>query len=482
MPDFLDSPTNTFYSVIIQIGYIGALGGGLFWILYLAGLNKYVSAVFLPIFAIGGASVAYFRVAQCATITPMIIEATLHTNAGTVAGVVSWQLFVYILVNLMLAVLFLWWRFRIEAPQYVWWHAVAGLLLLLGYYNFNSRLHKSMNQRYPYNIVYSMAEYLKMQRLITEERIMPEVHCTSDIDSLDVVLVLGEAMRGDHLSLNGYERNTTPRLQARNNVVALSNMYSEYTYTSASVPHIMTIADSIHPEAAFNSTSFICCMEQLGYQSAWISNQDYGKTYVSFIYEADTIIFPHADKSVFVYNEWVDMDLVAPLQDCFNRGYSKNIAVLHTIGSHWYYNNHVPQDMQVFQPVTNNRVVACNTVKQVVNSIDNTAFILDYFLDSLYSTLADRRAIVIYLSDHGESLGENGNFFHAGSGEETHHPACIVWYSDKYAQAFPDKIKALHHNSTKPYRTDFLFYSILSAAGITPLDNRVELDVFTSRE
>ncbi len=479
VPDFLDNPTNTFYSVIIQIGYISALGIGLFWILYLAGLNKYVAAIFLPIFGIGGAGVAYFRVAQCATVTPMIVEATLHTNAGTVAGVVSWQLVVYILFNIILAGIILWWRFRLDAPKYVWWHALGCLILLVSYYNFNSRLHQSMNQRYPYNVVYSTVEYLKMQRLITEERTMPAVLLANDIDSLDVIFVLGEAMRSDHLGLNGYERNTTPRLQARANVVALPNIYSEYTYTSASVPHIMTIADSINPEASFNTTSFISCFEQYGYESAWISNQDYGKTYVSFIYEADTLIFPHADKSVFVYNEWVDIDLIAPLQACLNRESTKNIAVIHTIGSHWYYNNHVPKEMQVFQPVTNNRVVASNTVEQVINSYDNTTYYLDYFLDSLYNTLNNRNAIVLYLSDHGESLGENGRFFHAGSGEETHYPACIVWYSDKYAQTFPDKIKALHLNHIKPYKTDFLFYSILSAAGIIPVDNRPELDIFT---
>ncbi len=482
VPDFLDSPTNTFYSVIIQIGYIGALGGGIFWILYLIGLNKYIASVFLPIFAIGGAGVAYFRVAQCATVTPMIVEATLHTNAGTIAGVVSWQLIAYIIFNVILTVIFLWWRFHIDAPKYACWHALGCVILLLGYYNFNSRLHKSMNQRYPYNVVYSTVEYLKMQHLITEERIIPEVYFTSEMDSLDVVFVLGEAMRSDHLGLNGYERNTTPRLQERSNVVTLPNIYSEYTYTSASVPHIMTIADSINPEASFKTTSFISCMEQCGYASAWISNQDYGKTYVSFIYEADTLIFPHADKSVFVYNEWVDIDLIAPFQDCLDREFTKSITVIHTIGSHWYYNNHVPQEMQVFQPVTDNRVVASNSVEQVVNSYDNTAYYLDYFLDSLYSTLADRNAIVLYLADHGESLGEGGRFFHAGNGKETHYPAAIVWYSDRYAQAFPDKVKALHLNHAKPYRTDFLFYSILSAAGIIPRANRPELDIFTWSE
>ncbi len=482
VPDFLDNPTTTWQSALWQIGYICELYISNFGLLYIIGLSKYVAAICYPIYAILGAAVAYFRVAQCATITPMIIEATINTNASEVNSVVSWHLIAYILLNLLLVAFLLWYRFRINAPKYAWGHAIGCLLLLLGFYNSHPLIRTTINQHYPYNVAYSTSQYLKIQKLVSKERTMPYVYAKEDIDSLDIIFVIGEAMRSDHLSINGYERNTTPRLQARANIVSFPNIYSEYTWTARSVPHIVTIADSIHPEAAFTTTSFVSCLEQFGYQSAWISNQDYDRSYVTFIFEADTLIFPHFDKdvSVPVSDEWVDIDLIAPLHDCLSRGYAKNISVIHTIGSHWYYNNHVSPEFKIFQPITDNHVVVSNTIEQVVNSYDNTVCYLDYFLDSLCASLSTRKALVIYLSDHGESLGESRTFFHAGNNEESHYPACLVWYSDAYALAFPDKVNALHLNSQKEYRTDFLFYSILSAAGVAPQENRVELDIFSA--
>ncbi len=480
VPDFLDNPTDGVKSFMLQGIYIVALGIGTFWILYIAGLNKYVAAIFLPIYAIGGAGVAYFRVAQHATVTPMIVEVTLHTNLSEVQSVTSWQLYLYIFVNLLFAATLLYWRFKLQDPPKRWIQCILFVILLLCYYHYNTRLRISLAQRYPYNIVYSVHEYWKIERLRGQAREMPAINSTQDIDSLHVVLVLGEAMRADHVGLNGYERNTTPKLTQRTNLVSLPHIYSEYTHTSASVPHLLTMTDSLQPNIKHTTTSFISCFKYSGYHTAWISNQDYGHSYATFIQEADTIIFPNADKSVFVYSKWLDEELLPPMLESMST--TKNLSILHTIGSHWYYNNHVSDNLNIFQPTTDNRVVTNNTIEQIVNSYDNTVLYLDYFLDSLCTILTDKNALVIYLSDHGESLGEDGRYFHANDGEECTHPACVVWYSDKYAEMFPDKIKALHANYTKPYRTDFLFYSILSATGITPVDNRVELDIFTLSE
>ena len=82
-----------------------------------------------------------------------------------------------------------------------------------------------------------------------------------------------------------------------------------------------------------------------------------------------------------------------------------NLYVLHSIGSYWYYNNHVPDSMQIFQPLTTARVAKQNTTEQMINSYDNTAYYLDYLLSDLISHLQNRTAIVFYQSDHGEVLG-----------------------------------------------------------------------------
>jgi glucan phosphoethanolaminetransferase (alkaline phosphatase superfamily) len=89
-----------------------------------------------------------------------------------------------------------------------------------------------------------------------------------------------------------------------------------------------------------------------------------------------------------------------------------------------------------------------------------------------------RCALVIYLSDHGESLGEDGYWLHAAGAEETKNPACLIWYSDRFAQLYPDKIETLHANKNNRYRTDFLFHSILSAAGIVVANTDSTINIF----
>ena len=114
----------------------------------------------------------------------------------------------------------------------------------------------------------------------------------------------------------------------------------------------------------------------------------------------------------------------------------------------------------------------------VINSYDNTIVSMDLFVDSVISLFKDRNAILFYLSDHGESLGERGNWLHAAGAKETKYPAAFVWYSEKYARTFPDKVAALKENRTKHFRTDYLFYSLLSAAGLQADGNNSSFDLF----
>lgn len=478
MPDFFDNPVDGWVSVVKIGGYLVALGIASFWIIYLIGLNRYVTAVVLPVFALAGAGVSYFRVAFHATITPMIVDATLHTNGGTIMGVVSWPLVLWLLFNALVAAAFIYWRFKQNDLPYAWVQALVVIGLLFGYYHMNARLHMSINQRFPYNIPHSLSEYAKQQQMQQADRESLPYEAVQMPDSIDIVFVLGEAARADHLQLNGYARETTPLLAARSNVISLPHIYSEYSYTTTSVPHILSPADSVHTARSGTHHSFLYTLRENRFASAWISNQDDGRTYTAFIHEADTVIFPNAGKSVFVFDPWYDEQLLPILDSVRAQSAARNIYVLHAIGSHWYYNLHVPEQAQVFTPTTTNRIITSNTDEQIVNSYDNTIRYMDLFVDSVIQRFEDRCALVIYLSDHGEALGEDGQYLHASESEALHQPACFVWYSDKYAAMYPDKIKALVANQDKHYRTDFVFYSLLYAAGIEAEGDNAQVNIF----
>ncbi|RQP12895.1 MAG: phosphoethanolamine transferase, partial [Chryseobacterium sp.] len=102
----------------------------------------------------------------------------------------------------------------------------------------------------------------------------------------------------------------------------------------------------------------------------------------------------------------------------------------------------------------------------------------DGFIDQVISSLTKKNAIVIYLSDHGEALGEDGNWLHAGTGNGIKNPAALVWYSDLYGKKYPERVRALRQNARRRYMTDFLFHSILGAAGIESTAIEPSLNIF----
>ena len=102
----------------------------------------------------------------------------------------------------------------------------------------------------------------------------------------------------------------------------------------------------------------------------------------------------------------------------------------------------------------------------MINSYDNTVLYTDYIIDKLIAELRERNAVLVYLSDHGEALGEEGHYLHAGDYPPLHNPACFVYCSPRYTALHADKINTLKENRTKRFRTDFLFHTILDAADI----------------
>lgn len=478
-PDFSDNPIDGFRGACTVAAYIAACGIGAFFVVYLIGCNRYVCWVLLPLLGILGAGVSFYRVAYRVTVTPMIIDVTLHTNAEEAAGVISWQMVGWAVLNIAIAAAFCYWRASRIRLQQPWVHAVAALLLGAGYFCCNSRLQQSLCQRYPYNIAYNLSEYAALRRAILTDRLIPPYSVQASPDSLTIVLVLGEAVRADHLQLNGYERPTTPRMLQRRNIVSLPDIYTDQTHTLASLPYILTRADSANETPQFTESSFVSIFRQEGYRTSWLSNQDMGSTFMPFLNECDTIIFANAGKSVYVFSPWFDEELLPVLDSLEAHATPRELYIVHPIGSHWYYNNHVPEHQWYFRPVTTNRLVTANEPEQVINSYDNTVRYMDYVLDGLIGIFEHKNALVIYQADHSEALGEDGLYLHANDAEAAKHPACIIWYSDRFAQNYPAKVEALLGNAGRHYRTDYVFYSLLSAAGITAEGDRPEMNIFT---
>ena len=486
LPDFLDNPFQGFKGFLITFLYWGIVSFASGFLIYLMAVNKYVFAVFFPVFSILGAIIGFYRYAFKASLTPMLIDAIFNTSYGTVSTLISPQLIIYVLISFAISISLVFLRFnRIKIKHYFLHFLIACIGIIL-VFNLNGRVKNSILQRFPYNIYYSLSEYRSLHKFMYQNRIdfdpefVYQSHQNGN-DSLIVILVLGEAARSDHFSLNGYHRNTNPLLAKRKNLYSLPHVYSHYTHTSGSLPHILTRADSANLDIAFNEYSFVSLFNKCNFRTEWISNQNPSASYVFFMNECDTIIYAHPDKSVYNYNYWLDIDLL-PFVDKALNTYSKNLLILHAIGSHWYYNYHYPKEFEIFSPVTSSRIITQNTKEEIINSYDNSILYTDYFLDKLIDRLADKNAVLIYISDHGEILGEDNLWLHAADHEAAKYPASLIWMSEKYIHENQHKLAALIANKDKRWRTDFIFHSILSAAGIPSAIIQSDLNIFSIQE
>lgn len=462
--DFLTIPVDGFKDLMVVVAQWAVVVGTLYLAVTAIAVNRYIFAILFPIITIFSSMLAWFRFTINATLTPMILDAALQNDIRTSADLISPGLLLLMLSAIAVSFILTYYRWHRIAIRYPQAHALIAISLLLAINSIGS-LRRPISERIPFNIYYTTMRYLEERRTVAEVRRDLTDGISGGYDDIDVVFVLGESLRPDHLGLNGYKRETTPLLR-REDVISFPYIYTEQTYTNRSVPHILSRADSSDFSRAYSEKSFIHMFKACGFRTAWLANQEAADTYIYFMNEADTLIYANIDKSSYVFDRWVDGDLLPLFDDIMDRRGGRTLTILHTIGSHWWYNSHFTDEFERFKPVVKSKVISSCTSEEMINSYDNTVLYTDYFLSQLIERLRERNAILIYQSDHGESLGEDGVWLHASDTEQTHSAAALIWMSPKYRMLHPEHYERARSNSERYYRTDYLFHSILDAAGI----------------
>jgi glucan phosphoethanolaminetransferase (alkaline phosphatase superfamily) len=340
------------------------------------------------------------------------------------------------------------------------------------------RFARPICERIPFNIFSVTSKYIAQQQEIA--KIRPQ-QCTyanrTTEDSTIVVVVIGEALRPANMSINGYHRKTTPCIEQLG-VISLDSIYSDFTYTNRSIPHLMTRATTDNTAIAYTERSFIDVYKVAGYHTTTIANQDAEKPYIYFIEEADTVIKSNQSKTVYNFDKWLDEDILPHYNRILNKNFKHQLVVIHTIGSHWWYNAHYSSEYEKFAPTMQSRIVSnCDSI-EIVNSYDNTVLYTDYIISEIIKPLLNKNAIMIYISDHGEALGENNMWLHANESEIMHHTAALVWMSDRYKSNNKTKHSFLLQKQHKKQKTDFVYHSVIDAANIKTDVIDKELSIF----
>ena len=469
--DFIGIPIKSISDIIFIIMHWGIITTALFAILTIITLfGKKTFCIIYTFICFLSSILAYFRYTINFSLNTMILDVIFQNDINVSADMVTLPLILWVITISVIG--FFVSRFRnkynveikSKSTYIIFGITIIMSIILL---NPNGRFARPICERIPFNIVNVTAKYISQHQEISAER--PQ-QCTyaniTNNDSTIVVVIIGEALRPANMSINGYRRKTTPKIEELN-AISLDSIFSDFVYTNKSVPHLMTRASSDNPEIAYTERSFIDIYKVAGIKTATIANQDAEKPYVYFINEADTTIKSNQSKTVYNFDKWLDEDILPHYNNILNENNNKQLIVIHTIGSHWWYNSHYSNEYEIFKPTMRSRIVSNCDSMEIVNSYDNTVLYTDFIISEIIKPLQNKNAIMIYLSDHGEALGENNLWLHASDAEIMHHTAALIWMSNKYIENYPNKYNALLSNKQRKHKTDFLYHTVIDAGNIS---------------
>ena len=282
----------------------------------------------------------------------------------------------------------------------------------------------AMPWSYTVNAVLYQTHKHKQQQ---EEILLPDVTAIDQEKSV-VILVIGESARRQNFSLYGYERNTNPLLSQISNVSAFK-ANSSSTYTTASVKSILDYKETSELYELLPNYLYRNGVEVIWRTSNWGEPPIHIQHYIH-----KNELSADCQGEACEYDEILLTGLKEQMLASDNH---KVLVVLHTNTSHGpQYSKKYPPQFEVFQPVCNSVELGNCTHDELINAYDNTIVYTDYLLARVINglqSLDEYHTAMLYVSDHGESLGENNLYMHGFplsiAPKEQYEIPFIVWTS-----------------------------------------------------
>lgn len=305
-----------------------------------------------------------------------------------------------------------------------------------------------------------------------------------------MVIVVGETARAANFSLNGYGRNTNPEL-AMENVTSFTNVYSCGTSTAASVPCMFShLGREAFDKRDAEYSTLLHVLDHAGLSVLWLDNNAGCKGTCTHIANVD--LSNERDPEFCNRNECFDEVLLRGLDQRIatavaTKGKKGVVLVLHQKGSHGpAYYLRSPKAFKKFMPECETNALQSCSREQLINAYDNTILYTDHFLartiDWLKKQGEQYDTAMLYVSDHGESLGEGNTYLHGLpymlAPDVQKHVPMVVWLSPQMAQRSGVKTECLAQMRDKPLSHDHLFHSTLGLLNIQTQAYKAEWDMF----
>lgn len=302
-----------------------------------------------------------------------------------------------------------------------------------------------------------------------------------DIEDTYVVFIIGETTRWDHMGLFGYDRNTTPKLSQEKNLAAFRGESCDTaTKLSLRCMFVREGGASDNPQRTLKEQNVFAVLKQLGFSSNIVAMQSEVWFYKNampdrFAFREEIAANPrNRGKTV---DDMLLIDEVSESLKQYPKG--KHLIIMHTKGSHFSYAQRYPRSFAKWTPECVSIDNGCSK-EQLINAFDNSVLYTDTVISSVLDQLRNKRAIVFYAADHGESISDSthlhGTPRHMAPPEQFRVPL-LVWASDKFLENPKNKVAFEHlqeqANKQTSHRHVELYDSILGCLGYTSPDGGI---------
>ncbi|WP_183269443.1 phosphoethanolamine transferase EptA [Buttiauxella sp. A111] len=463
----------------------------------------------LVILVIGCAACNYFMFTYGAVIDKNMMTNVFETDSQEAVALVTPQLLLWLGFAGIVPAAFMT---IIKIKPSRWWYTLltrtvsvlAGLLIIIlvasvFYKDYASLFRNNKNivkMVTPANYISAISSYTKA-RWFTGDQTLIKIGedarkgalITQQKKKTVVVFVVGEASRAENYSLNGYARETNPELK-KQNVIYFPNASSCGTETAVSVPCMFSNMPRKHYDAdlARHQEGLMDVFAHAGINVLWRENDGGCKGVCNRI--------PHTDMT-----QW-NISALCKDQSCWDDALlnrfghvldgvqQDSVFVLHLMGSHGpaYYRRY-PDKFRKFTPTCDsNQIQDCDR-QALINTYDNTILYTDDIVSRTIDELkahGDRfNTALVYLSDHGESLGENGIYLHGtpymlAPSQQTHIPF-LFWLSKDYQQNFAVNADCLTKKAAaEKVSQDNIFSTLLGMMDIKTSEYQSNMDIIAT--
>lgn len=465
------------------------------------------------VFWLSAAFGAYFMMSYGIVIDKTMMLNTLQTDIRETRDLLNWRLGVTVVILALLPGYWLWHQpiqfaragrqFLANAGVFVVSIAAFAGVLLAFFQSIGPVMHDNTQVRYlinPLNSFYALGRVAakpfeagaSVMLPLGEDATLGAQYAAQTKPPL-LILVLGETARSGNFSVNGYARDTTPAL-GKELIASQRNAWSCGTSTATSLPCMFSnLGREKYANGSGKQEGLLDVLQRAGLAVLWIDNQSGCKGVCDRVTNVQSVDAEHPPvASMCTGNECQDEIMLHRLEqriaslpsDKRNKGM---VVVLHQMGSHGpAYSLRSPPAFKKFLPECTNSALQSCTTSEVVNVYDNSIVYTDHVLASTIAWLkarqADNATAMVYVSDHGESLGENNLYLHGMpysiAPDVQKRVPWITWLSPAFEQRLRVTTACLKQQVDMPVSHDNYFHSVLGMMNVQTQTYQRDLDIY----